>query len=188
MLFCAACAVKNCASRLGEEKEYPSLCPTFSTITEEAGKKYLEDETDRLLAVNSAVCSPDHSEGRIMKTLRFAKMCGYKKLGLAFCSTLRDQALAIYKLMLSEGFEVESVICKVGHKDRSMLGVPPSCNAMCNPIAQAELLNEAKTELNLILGLCVGHDSLFIRHSQAPVTVIAVKDHVYDHAPLEYLK
>ena len=64
----------------------------------------------------------------------------------------------------------------------------PSDNAMCNPIAQAELMNEANTELNVVLGLCVGHDTLFIRHSKAPVTIIAAKDHVYNNAPLEFLK
>lgn len=59
---------------------------------------------------------------------------------------------------------------------------------MCNPIAQAELLNEVGTEMNIIVGLCVGHDALFIRHSKAPVTVLATKDFVYNHAPLECLK
>ena len=55
---------------------------------------------------------------------------------------------------------------------------------MCNPIGQAIFLNEAKTELNIILGLCVGHDSLFIKYSKAPVTVFAVKDRVLGHNPL----
>lgn len=73
----------------------------------------------------------------------------------------------------------------MGHIDRCTIGVPSAQKAMCNPIAQAELLNEAGTELNIIVGLCVGHDALFIRHSKAPVTVLAAKDHVYDNAPLE---
>ena len=59
---------------------------------------------------------------------------------------------------------------------------------MCNPIAQAEYLNRAGCELNVLIGLCVGHDSLFIRYSKAPVTVLAAKDHVYDNAPMEYFK
>ena len=65
---------------------------------------------------------------------------------------------------------------------------PPRRRQCATPIAQAELLNEAGTELNIIVGLCVGHDALFIRHSKAPVTVLAAKDHVYDNAPLECLK
>ena len=55
---------------------------------------------------------------------------------------------------------------------------------MCNPIGQARLLAEARTELNVLMGLCVGHDSLFFRHSEAPVTVLAVKDRVLGHNPL----
>jgi uncharacterized metal-binding protein len=40
------------------------------------------------------------------------------------------------------------------------------------------------TDLNVLMGLCVGHDSLFFRHSAAPVTVLAVKDRVLGHNPL----
>ena len=92
------------------------------------------------------------------------------------------------RLLREAGFEVESLICKVGHLDRSFLNVPASSKCMCNPIAQAEMLNRAGTELNILLGLCVGHDTLFIKHSAAPVTVLAVKDHVYNNAPMEYLR
>jgi len=55
---------------------------------------------------------------------------------------------------------------------------------MCNPITQAEFLNKEKTDLNIVIGLCVGHDSLFMKYSEAPVTVLAVKDRVLAHNPL----
>ena len=55
---------------------------------------------------------------------------------------------------------------------------------MCNPIEQAAFLNKAQTELNILFGLCVGHDSLFIKYSNAPITVFAVKDRVLAHNPL----
>ena len=55
---------------------------------------------------------------------------------------------------------------------------------MCNPLGQARALDQAGTELNLLLGLCVGHDSLFMKHSVAPVTVLAAKDRVLGHNPL----
>jgi len=32
--------------------------------------------------------------------------------------------------------------------------------------------------------LCVGHDSLFIKYSEAPITILAVKDRVLAHNPL----
>lgn len=187
MLYCAACGVKNCGKEFGTEGTYPKGCPTVAPETKDCLKEY-ENPQDRLIAQMSAACSPDHSECRILKTIRFAKKCGFQKIGLAFCITLKDEARAVDRIFREAGFEVESIICKVGHESRGVLDIPESCRAMCNPIAQAELLNQAGTEFNIVLGLCVGHDTLFIRHSQAPVTVLAAKDHVYEHAPLEYLK
>jgi len=55
---------------------------------------------------------------------------------------------------------------------------------MCNPIGQALFLNQQKTDFNLMLGLCVGHDTLFIKYSDAPITALAVKDRVTGHNPL----
>jgi uncharacterized metal-binding protein len=55
---------------------------------------------------------------------------------------------------------------------------------MCNPIAQAEFLNGEETDFNIVLGLCVGHDTLFFKYSKAPVTVLAVKDRALAHNPL----
>ena len=52
---------------------------------------------------------------------------------------------------------------------------------MCNPILQAKILNEEKTDLNVMMGLCVGHDALFIKYSDAPVTVLFTKDRVTGH-------
>ena len=64
---------------------------------------------------------------------------------------------------------------------------PLSQSTMCNPIGQAVFLNKEKMDLNLILGLCVGHDTLFIKYSEAPVTVFATKDRVLGHNPMAAL-
>ena len=40
-----------------------------------------------------------------------------------------------------------------------------------------------KTDLNVIIGLCVGHDSLFIKYSKALVTTLITKDRVLGHNP-----
>ena len=52
------------------------------------------------------------------------------------------------------------------------------------PRGQAELLVKAGCQLAVILGLCVGHDTLFIRHCSIPCTVLAVKDRVLAHNPI----
>ena len=54
---------------------------------------------------------------------------------------------------------------------------------MCNPILQARLLNQAHTELNVVIGLCVGHDSLFYKYSNAYTTTLVTKDRVTGHNP-----
>ena len=48
---------------------------------------------------------------------------------------------------------------------------------------QAKLLNDQKTEFNVIVGLCVGHDSLFTKYSDALVTTLVAKDRVLAHNP-----
>ena len=52
---------------------------------------------------------------------------------------------------------------------------------MCNPAGQAGLLNQAGTELNVVCGICVGHDAIFGMVSEAPVTTLIVKDRVLAH-------
>ena len=65
---------------------------------------------------------------------------------------------------------------------------PGQYEALCNPIGQAYVLNEAGTDLNVVVGLCVGHDSLFFKHSEAPVTVLVAKDRVtWWHNPISIL-
>jgi uncharacterized metal-binding protein len=88
----------------------------------------------------------------------------------------------------------DSVICKNGSIPKEYLKIkdsekvrPGTYEPMCNPIGQATLLNNAHTDLNIILGLCVGHDTLFIKYSKAPVTVFAVKDRVLAHNPIAAL-
>jgi len=55
---------------------------------------------------------------------------------------------------------------------------------MCSPITQAEILNDAEVDFNILVGLCVGHDSLFIKYAKAPITVLVAKDRVFGHNPV----
>jgi uncharacterized metal-binding protein len=96
----------------------------------------------------------------------------------------------LQEILEANGFQVDSVCCKVGSIPKEEIGLadeekihPGQFEALCSPIGQAKLLNEAGTELNVVVGLCVGHDSLFFRHSAAPVTVLIAKDRVTGHNP-----
>ena len=128
---------------------------------------------------------------RILETIEFAHRMNYKRLGLVFCIGLVKEAKVVEKLLASEGFEVVSALCKVGREPKEVIGVRDDqkirigCfESMCNPIAQAFVLNEKKTEFNIVMGLCVGHDSLFLKYAEAPCTVLAAKDRVLGHNPL----
>ena len=111
----------------------------------------------------------------------------YKKIGLAFCVGLADEAQAIYELF-REHFQVYTVCCKICGIDKDEFQLEKidtgGGEAMCNPLGQAAFLNQKKTDLNVIIGLCIGHDILFSEHSNAPVTTLAVKDRVLAHNPL----
>jgi len=128
---------------------------------------------------------------RIEEIMEFAARMGFSRLGLAFCIGLRDEARKVEKLFVDRGFSVVSVICKVGRVPKERIGVSDAdkiaigeFESMCNPILQAQILNRAQTQLNVLLGLCVGHDALFLKYADAPCTVLAVKDRVLGHNPL----
>ncbi len=131
---------------------------------------------------------------RVEDTLAFAKLMGYQKVGIASCIGLLFETDSLAQIFKAQGFAVVSVCCKSGSIDKKQLGLredekirPGTFEPACNPVAQAELLNQAKTDLNMIVGLCVGHDILFNKYSDAPVTTIIVKDRVTGHNPVSVL-
>ncbi len=124
---------------------------------------------------------------RAREIIRFAQEMGFEHLGVAFCIGLVEEARA-YVDLLKEKFKVSSVCCKVcgiAKHEFGLMQLDPDRTeeAMCSPLGQAELLNRAGTQLNIIMGLCVGHDALFSRHSRAPVTTLIAKDRVLAHNP-----
>jgi uncharacterized metal-binding protein len=128
---------------------------------------------------------------RLLEIAEFAERMGYRKLGLVFCLGLAAEARKVERFFTSRGFEVVSGVCKIGRASKEILGIGFDQNvqigvfeAMCNPIGQAMILNHEKTEFNVMMGLCVGHDSMFLKYAEAPCTVFAVKDRLLAHNPL----
>jgi len=125
-------------------------------------------------------------ETRLGEIILFAKELGYKKIGLAFCIGLSEEAKVIDEI-LSKHFEVVSVCCKVCGIDKKDFDLPQISSegqeVMCNPAGQAQLLNDAGAQLNVLCGLCVGHDAIFAKVSEAPVTTLIAKDRVLAHNP-----
>jgi len=131
---------------------------------------------------------------RVEDTIAFAKLMGYKKIGIATCIGLLDETRRLSDILDAQDFKPLSVCCKTGSIDKLKLGLeesdkirPSTFEPACNPIAQALLMNKAKTDMNIIVGLCIGHDIIFTLHSDAPVTTLVVKDRVTGHNPVSVL-
>lgn len=192
---CAYCPPTIRACRHGEsETRGPGFCPSKvdDAALDGAATRY-EDPFIREVAHASALVE---SEGyckwtRVEEIVALAKKLGFKRLGIATCISFVDHARILSAILESHGFEVASAACKSGGVPKEALGVrddekirPGTYEPMCNPIAQAELLNRAGSEFNIVLGLCVGHDSLFFRHSKGLATTLVAKDRVLAHNPV----
>jgi uncharacterized metal-binding protein len=128
---------------------------------------------------------------RILEIIEFAKKMKYRRLCLVFCVGLRREAKTVHEIFERHGFDMISVVCKVGRVPKEMLGlsedqkiIANTFESMCNTVLQALIANHYESEFNVLLGLCVGHDSLFFRYAKAPCTVLAVKDRLLGHNPL----
>ena len=194
---CGSCQKLACMT--GDKDNMPSNCPSLmDNIMDEVKKEYLSD-TDSLIAYHSARTKGDASKPltRLEETIDFAKRCGYKNIGVAFCRMVKNEAGMVAKRLREEGFVVNSVICRCGAISEEFLEKDgethiydkkrgkPGYDTMCNPIGQAYILDSVHTEFNVLLGLCVGHDTLFIRHSKVPMTVLGVKDRALGNTPIE---
>lgn len=173
---CAQCESKEC--RDGKD--------CFSQASNHK-QLYQNGQTAKLHKTASAIEARYYGkETRLGEIILFAKESGYKKIGLAFCIGLSEEAKIIDEI-LSKHFEVVSVCCKVCGIDKKNFDLPQISSegreVMCNPAGQAQLLNDAKTQLNVLCGLCVGHDAIFAKASDAPVTMLIAKDRVLAHNP-----
>ena len=191
-LSCIDCHVVNCNH---QNKEFPEFCLTTNmnpSTLEDAMKCYEEDENRRSMIAAGEVEYDFYGQyTRIEEIIAYAKKMGFKKLGIATCVGLISESRTLAKVLRYHGFEVYGAACKVGVQKKVSVGIPERCTGvgqnMCNPILQAKLLNEAKTELNIVMGLCVGHDSLFYKYSDALVTTGVTKDRVTGHNPVAAL-
>lgn len=191
-LSCIDCAVKNCDKM---DKTYPEFCLTKNMdkeVFDRAMAHYQEEENKKVM-IGAAEVECEHycKYTRVEEIMAFAEKIGAKKIGIATCVGLLSESRTLAAILRKHGFEVYGAACKVGTVPKTDVGIPEKCNEiginMCNPILQAELLNEAQTDLNVIMGLCVGHDSLFIKYSNALVTSGVTKDRVLGHNPVAAL-
>jgi uncharacterized metal-binding protein len=203
---CAKCNVpdreKICLNSKGRG---PEFCPTLHNKEAiKQAKQLLSDpstlEFARNASIQEAECYINRDrkpfvahpvKPRIQEIIEFARKMSFRRLGIVFCDGLRREAGAVARILEAQGFEVVSAVCKAGGIPKEEIGIREeekieigAEETMCNPLAQAELMNRSQTELNIMIGLCVGHDALFFKHARAYTTVLAAKDRVAGHNPL----
>jgi uncharacterized metal-binding protein/predicted Fe-Mo cluster-binding NifX family protein len=154
----------------------PGTIPPFEAAAGET-KRILEAAADVSLERERQLC-------RLAELVYFCIEMRYRNIGLAYCVDLQEPA-QILSAVLKRFFEVVPVCCKVGGvQQNASTGVEPAGLIACNPAGQAMLLNRAGTELNVIVGLCVGADMVFAEASEAPITNLFVKDKSLANNPI----
>lgn len=185
---CVDCGTQNCKFK---NRTYPEFCLTThleDSDMEWALERYEEGRNKEIMIASAEVEYEGYCQWtRVQEIMEFARKINARKIGIANCIGLINEARIFARILRANGFEVYSVICKVAGKPKSSVGIPAVCEnigaAMCNPILQARLLNNAQTDLNVVIGLCVGHDSLFYKYSDAYVTTLVTKDRVTGNNP-----
>jgi uncharacterized metal-binding protein len=182
---------ENCPLKIASQQIKKAAKKYYTPVLLEFTRNASRQEGSAYMRLPHAPGGPSPVKSRVEEIMEFAKRMGYKKLGVAFCAGVPFETGLLVPILENRGFEVISVCCKCGSIPKEELGIkdwekvqPGHFEALCNPIAQAEILNSYKTDFNIMVCLCVGHDSLFLKHSNALCTVLAAKDRVFGHAPL----
>lgn len=191
-LSCADCGVINYDV---QDRTYPDFCLTThmdKNILQEALQAYDEGSNRQIMQTAAQVEYDGYLKWcRVQETIEFAKRMNYHKIGIATCVGLIQETRIVTKILRSHGFEVFGIACKAGAIPKVDMGIDGRCSEIgvnsCNPILQAKMLNAQQTDLNIVMGLCVGHDSLFYNYSVAPATTLVVKDRVLGHNPVAAL-
>lgn len=195
---CMECEAYRC--RYPETKKPPpSSCPrkNYRTLLKQTIEKSRNDPTIRKItfACEEAIYRGCDSLGshwpRVRELVEYAKVLGYRKIGIAACAGLIEESKILGEILTEAGFQVILANCMAGGTTRKKLLLKERGGVasfiVCSPLFQAEVLNKAETELNVMMGLCLGHDVLFIKNSKADVTPLVVKDRVTGHNPVAAL-
>jgi uncharacterized metal-binding protein len=207
---CIKCVEQYCRNEKFDRNNLPEFCPMKHKmeLINDSMKKYRESENKEIY-INSAINEQESYEiirgrrigvrPRLLEIIQFSKLMGWNKLGVAYCGGVTKEAQRVIEILESSDLEPYSVRCTCGHVDKSVLGVPKKYKisnlfdepdkfeAGCNPIVQAEVLNSENMDMNVIIGLCIGHDLAFTKYAKAPVTTLMVKDRVTGHNTLASL-
>src|SRR5512138_2834882 len=165
---CTRCGTIGC-TQPPAGASHPSFCPMLQQgelLAATSAAITGQEEVERLARESARTEAAGYCRWtRVEEVMDFARRLGAQRLGLAHCVGLRREAAVAREIFEAHDFDVRSVCCKVGAVPKERIGLtdaekvrPGAFEALCNPVAQAALLHAAGTQLNVLVGLCVGHD------------------------------
>ncbi len=183
MINCSNCNKHTCSQCLECVQGH-----NFNNFEKTSRKEYKKSENKNILEISTKIEGENYMIWtRLEEIISFAKQMKYKKIGIAHCVGLINETKQL-KEILDKNFSVSTICCKfsgINKKDYNLTQINKNRDeAICNSIGQALVLNDLKTDLNIIVGLCVGHDILFTKYSDAPITTFIVKDRITGHNPV----
>lgn len=187
-LSCVDCGSRACRGRGGTAPEFCLTDHMDPELLAESVKLYQTEPDHTVLRTAAEIEHDGYCKWcRVRETVEFARRMGFRRIGIATCVGLIPESRTLAKILRGCGFEVFGVGCKAGTVPKTSVGIPERCTEVgvniCNPIMQAKYLNSEKTELNIVMGLCVGHDAMFYKYSEALVTTLVAKDRVTGNNP-----
>ncbi|MFH1775270.1 MAG: DUF1847 domain-containing protein [Chloroflexota bacterium] len=193
---CTRCTVFRCGSRAKGGK-VPAFCPTekYPDLVKESIREHKLPQNRAIsLAwrkLMDRVMDPQKPRERFLWTrldeiIEFARIRRMKRMGIATCYSLMAEARILADILERNAFTVVSVSCLCGELAPRDVDIEGGA-IFCNPIMQAEVLNGENTELNIVVGLCLGHDIMFQRYAKAETTTLVVKDRAMGHNPVAAL-
>ena len=185
---CAECGTGGCGVPSRGRPEFCTSDHIPPVVKEAAMAAYDEGDNRKIMQTAAQVEYEGYCRWpRVQEIVEFAKRMGYQRIGIATCNGLLKESGILARILRSHGFKVFGIACKAGMVPKTDMGIDEACTAvgcnMCNPILQAAMLNTQDTEFNVVMGLCVGHDSLFYKYAKAPCTTLVTKDRVTGHNP-----
>ena len=194
MAQCAYCQHHKCDTSLGPVPEDGRcmLEPLAGDARTEVVGFYNEGLGAQVMQATDTVMAQSGKNrwNHLTEIIEFARAMGFERIGIATCTMFLAEAKVLAQALKDAGFKVTSIACKTGEVHRNEVGLDAdgSNGCVCNPYRQAQVLAEADTQMNISVGLCIGHDMLFNKLSQALTTTYFSKDYATDHNAIADLR
>ena len=162
---CAECRGFFC--RLGNPDASPDHCPMRGDFPE-FQELYAEEQARSILTQSARIEARGYCHWTRLKEVdEFAHLMEFKRIGLAHCPDMTTEAEKVGDHLRLSGLEP----------------VLPGSSIAGDPIAQAKTFEEQETDLNLLCGMCVAHEVLFLGTARTPTVGLIARDTRLHHNP-----